>query len=81
MKILRNTERRDSLYEVIKKAAKDKGMSISQVEEEAGLARSSICKWKKSSPSIATLEKVADALGLSVTTLINRAKKAGKEES
>lgn len=69
------------MYETINKEAEKKGMSIRQLERDAGLGNGTIDKWKESSPKLDTLEKVAAALGMNVTTLINRAKKAGKEES
>lgn len=67
------------MYETIKKEAEKTGMSIRQLERFAGLGNGTIDKWKESSPKLDTLEKVAAALGMNVTTLINRAKKAGKE--
>lgn len=67
------------MYETINKEAEKRGMSVRQLERNAGLGNGTIDKWKESSPKLDTLEKVAEALGLSVTTLINRAKKVGKE--
>ena len=69
------------MYETINKEAEKRGMSIRQLERFAGLGNGTIDKWKESSPKLETLEKVAAALGMNETTLINRAKKAGKEES
>lgn len=80
MKILRKAERKDDLYEVVKKVAKNRGISISQIEKEAGLARSSICKWKKNSPSIANLKKVADVLGMSTSELIHNAEQEEEKQ-
>lgn len=67
------------MYETINKEAKKRGMSIRQLERDAGLGNGTIDKWKESSPKLETLEKVAAALGMNETTLINRAKKADKE--
>ena len=67
------------MYETINKEAKKRGMSIRELERFAGLGNGTIDKWKESSPKLDTLEKVAAALGLSVTTLISRAKKVDKE--
>ena len=69
------------MYETINKEAEKRGMSVRRLEREAGLGNGTIDKWKESSPKLDTLERVADALGMNVTTLISRAKKAGKEES
>jgi transcriptional regulator with XRE-family HTH domain len=74
MKILRS-ERSDTLYETIKELAKKRGMSISSLEASAGIARGTIAKWKVSSPTISSLEKVANVLELEVSTLIQRSKK------
>lgn len=60
------------MYYKIKEEAKKKGLNISQLERKAGLSRGSINKWRKSSPTLDTLEKVAEAMGLKVTTLIDR---------
>lgn len=63
------------MYETIKEEAEKKGMSVLQLEQKAGLARSSICKWKESSPNLDSLDKVAAALGIKTSTLIDRARK------
>lgn len=69
------------MYEVIRKEAEKRGVSIRQLEDDAGIGNGTIGGWRESSPKLDTLEKVAAALGMNVTTLINRAKKTGKEES
>lgn len=58
------------MYNTIKRLAKEKGMSVINLEEKAGLARSSICKWNKSSPTLESLAKVANALEIPVTDII-----------
>lgn len=40
----------------------------------AGLGNGTIRLWKDSSPRLENLERVADALGIKVTTLINKSK-------
>ena len=67
------------MYETINKEAEKRGMSVRQLEKAAGLGNGTISGWKESSPNLDTLERVADALGMNVTTLISRAKKAEKE--
>ena len=69
------------MHSAIKKMAKAKGMSIAEVEREAGLGRSSICKWERSSPTLATLEKVANVLEIEVTDLITMARGEGEDEA
>lgn len=50
--------------------AKEKGMSINQLEENAELSKGSTYKWNSVSPSVKNLKKVADVLGCSVNDLI-----------
>lgn len=66
------------MYNTIKCLAKEKGMSVIKLEEKAELARSSICKWNKSSPTLKSLTKVAAALEMPVTELIAKAKSEGE---
>ena len=65
----------DNLYETVKELCKKKNISVSRLEKEAGLGNGTIAAWKQFEPKLSTLEKVADALGISVTTLINKSKK------
>lgn len=62
------------LYDNIKYYAERKGLSILKVEREAGLSRGHIDKWKQSTPRLDTLQKVAEVLGVSITTLLKEAK-------
>ena len=63
------------MLETIRSEAKKKGMTIVELEQKAGLARGAVYKLNSSSPTLATLEKIADALGIKVSTLIDRVKK------
>lgn len=63
------------MYETVKKLCEKKNISISRLEREAGLGNGTIAGWKQFEPKLSTLTKVADALGVSVTTLINKSKK------
>ncbi len=59
------------IYENICKIAKEKNLSINQIEKETGLSTGSICKWGKDvSPTIKSIKKVADMLGKTVDELI-----------
>ena len=70
-----NKERRKMIYDNIKNCAKKRGLSLMEVERRAGLARGHIEKWKKIfNPSLTSLQKVADALGVSVSTLLKEEK-------
>lgn len=39
---------------------KQNGISVSKLEKECGLGHATIAKWDKSSPTLASLKKVAD---------------------
>lgn len=57
------------LYEKIKSAAKEKGVSISELEKTLGFAQGSICKWNEVKPAFDKVVKVSDYLGISLTDL------------
>lgn len=59
------------LYENIKKAANDKGMSINKVETELGLGKAVISKWNRNRPSIDKVARVASLLDVPIETLID----------
>lgn len=54
------------LYERVCVVAKEKGYSINKLEKECGFARSYISKFRTITPSAENLQKVANALGVSV---------------
>ena len=55
-----------SIYTNVKAACKEKGLSVTELEEKLGFARSSIYKWDKHIPSVEKIKSVAEALGKSV---------------
>ncbi len=57
-------------YDVVAKLAKEKGISIKALEEEAELGNGTISKWRVTKPNIGNLEKVAKCLGVSVVDII-----------
>lgn len=59
-----------TLFDRISERAKEKGISINQLEEKAELSRGSTYKWNVVSPSVKNLKKVADVLGCNVNELI-----------
>ena len=62
------------VYENICRLCKKKGLSIHQLEQKAGL-KGVIGRWKNEfNPSLTNLQKVADALGVSVATLLREPK-------
>lgn len=58
------------ICENIKELADKKGMSIAAVERAAGLANGTIGKWERSSPTIRSLQLVANVLDVSVSRLV-----------
>lgn len=62
------------IKENIEELCKKKGMSICQLEKKAGIGNGVIGKWDKSMPSLSNLFKVADALGVTVNTLLKERK-------
>ncbi|MBS0950220.1 helix-turn-helix transcriptional regulator [Weissella minor] len=59
-----------TIFERTKQTAKERGLTLRQVEEKAGLSNGSLYNWKKSSPKIENVKKVADVLGVSVDYLL-----------
>ena len=51
-----------AIYENIKKAAKEKGVTIMALEEQLNFPRGSICKWDENKPGVLKMFAVAKAL-------------------
>lgn len=49
-----------SIYENVKQACTEKGISILGLEGELNFPRSSICKWDKNTPGVDKVKAVAD---------------------
>lgn len=58
------------IFENIKFYAKQKGLSISEVERQAHIAKGHVYKWKNYFPNISTAMKVAEVLGVTVDDLL-----------
>lgn len=61
-------------YETIKQLAKQRKISISELERKLDLSNGSISKWAKSKPNSKYLEKVADYFDVSTDYLLGRTK-------
>lgn len=61
-----------TIFDNIKKYAKMRGMSLSEVNDKAGLKTNIIYSWKKKEPSINKIESVARVLGVSVDELLGK---------
>lgn len=62
------------LLDNIKREARKKGITITKLEEAAGLSNGTIGKWSTSSPRIDNLRPIADYFGITIDDLL-------KEES
>lgn len=60
------------VYDNIKRLCKKRKISIYALERECGIANGTIGKWnlRKSSPSVATVQKIADYFGVTVGYLL-----------
>jgi len=61
-----------AIYEKIKKLADERGISIYALEKKSDLENGAIGKWRKSSPILSNLQKVADALEVPITELVEK---------
>lgn len=68
-------ERSDDLYQTIVTEARKKGISVSELERKSGMAKGAVYKMKTSSPTLNTLDRVAEVLGIETSTLVARSKK------
>ncbi|WP_421406146.1 helix-turn-helix domain-containing protein [Lacticaseibacillus paracasei] len=59
-----------SLYQRVKKVSKQRGLTLTQVSNKAGLGEKTIYKWQKQNPKAETIQKVADVLQVSVDYLL-----------
>lgn len=58
--------------ERIKKISKERGWSLQKVAKKAGIGVNSIYRWNTKTPSTASLQAVADVLGVSVDYLLGK---------
>lgn len=58
------------LLENIRKLAKEKKITISEIEKEIGIANGSLCKWDSVKPSYDKVANVAKILGVTVDSLL-----------
>lgn len=62
------------MYAVIKEICDKKGISVAQLERDAGLGNGTISGWKDGDARLTNLDKVAEALGMKTETLVKRRK-------
>lgn len=51
---------------------RERGMSLAELERQAGLANRTIYKWDESVPSVEKVLAVADVLGVTVDELVRK---------
>ena len=61
-----------STFEIIKDLAKSRGISISKLEENLGLAKNALYAIKRNQPSADRLQQIADYFGVSTDYLLGR---------
>lgn len=61
-----------TLFDRVKYLAEKQKISISRLEEDLGLGKNYLYKWKKNSPNSDTLQKVADYFNVSTDYLLGR---------
>lgn len=59
------------MLEKIKELCRQKGVSITQLEQSLGLSNKAIYRWDEQMPSIDRVKKVADYFGVTVDYLIS----------
>lgn len=62
-----------ALIDRVKETAKKNGYSLTEVAVKAGIGEKSIYTWTTREPTVATLQKVADVLHVSIDYLLDRA--------
>lgn len=58
------------LLDTIKKYAKQRGLTLRQVNDKAGLGTNAIYRWKNQKPSFEKINSVAKVLGVSTDRLL-----------
>ena len=69
-----------NLYDNVRKIAKQRGMSLQSVADQAHLGSNTLYKWKTQTPRADTLSKVADVLGVTTGDIINGGQPISKKD-
>lgn len=59
------------IYTNIINLCKARNISVSKLETETGLANGTVGKWRKFSPTIDNMKKVAAFFGVTIDSLVN----------
>lgn len=58
------------IFDNIRRLCRERGISITKLEDDLGFARSYVCKWNRNEPGIRKVQKVADYLGVRIEELL-----------
>lgn len=58
-----------TIYDRVKRLCDERGLTISELEKQAGLGNATIAGWKRGNPRIKGLAAVAGVLGTSIDNL------------
>lgn len=64
------------MFDRIKALCKERGISISELEERTGLGKNTVYRWGTIMPSADKLSRVAKALGVTTEELLRENKEA-----
>lgn len=64
------------MFDRIKALCKERGISISELEERTGLGKNTVYRWGTIMPSADKLSRVAKALGVTTEDLLREDKEA-----
>lgn len=67
------------IYETVKKLADEKGLSIMEIEQAAGIGNGTIGKWRSAIPRLDSLQAVARVLEVKVSALLEEEEIACRE--
>lgn len=67
-----------TLIDRIKSLCKERGITLKELEDGAGITKNTMCRWGENTPSVDKVLRVADFLGVSVDDLL-REPETGKE--
>lgn len=68
------------IYDKVKQLAEAKGLTIRELEQQAGFGNGTVGKWRDSTPSITRVLKVAEVLGISVSELLDTGVRGDRDE-
>lgn len=62
------------IYENIRRLCRERGISITRLEQDTGLGNGTVCRWRQCDPTVTRLKLVADYFGVTLESLLASAK-------